>query len=80
MWVDFSPLADPDFRIDIATHFNQRYWEMYLACSLIQRVLQLKSAHAGPDIELEHQGRKCWIEAVALHSRCWPRCGSSDEI
>ena len=34
MWQRFEPLADPNFRAEFALHLNQRFWELYLGCSL----------------------------------------------
>ncbi len=65
LWAVFEPYADPGFRIDIATQFQQRYWEMYLACAMIKHGITITSASHGPDIEFQHNGRTCWIEAKA---------------
>jgi len=65
MWVDFAPYADSNFQTEIANDFPQRYWEMYLACSLIHKGFTIKSAPSGPDVGFEHNAETCWIEAVA---------------
>ncbi len=69
IWSRFEPYADKDFCKEFARRPHQRFWEMFLACHLINNGKQLipKSKHPGkgPDILIEEQGRGIWIEAVA---------------
>jgi len=65
LWQEYEPLADRHFRTQIANSFHQRYWEMYLACTLLDQGLPVQSADAGPDICVDQGSRKVWIEATA---------------
>jgi hypothetical protein len=48
--------------------FYARFWEMYLTCALHRTALQdtysLSCPKPGPDILIEQNGRRIWIEAV----------------
>jgi len=67
LWSVFSPFADPNFKSELAIQFHPRFWEMYLACALIEMGLDIvprKSAY-GPDIQINFKNRRLWIEATA---------------
>jgi hypothetical protein len=67
LWNNFSPFADLDFKSQLAIQFHPRFWEMYLACTLIEMGFDLvprKSAY-GPDIRIKLNNRSLWIEATA---------------
>jgi len=42
LWRRSCHLADSHFREDARTHFHQRFWEMYLAVTLIEHDFDLK--------------------------------------
>lgn len=67
MWVDFHPYAPRGFERNLQDSFHQRWWEMYLTLALVRLGLPVTpSRHDhGPDILIEVNGRKIWIEAVA---------------
>ena len=66
LWPRFQPLADSNFQTDAKNHFLQRFWEMYLACSLMERGLELhKVDDAGLEYYFNEGGRRVWLEAVA---------------
>ena len=66
LWLRFEFLADQHFLADAQTHFHERFWEMYLACALMDQGLDLKpSCGTGPDYYFTANGRKIWVEAVA---------------
>jgi hypothetical protein len=69
LWDRFRRLADPHFLTEIRRNFHSRFWEMYLTCALqdfaSQQGLVLSCPKPGPDILLERDGRRLWVEAVA---------------
>ena len=66
LWERYKPLADDHFLSDAQKHFHERFWEMYLACTLMENGIDLKSTGGtGPDFYFETPERKVWIEAVA---------------
>ena len=69
MWETYKQYGDKNFRQEFALHTHQRFWEMYLASHLLNqgKVLVPKDARAqsGPDILIEEEGRRIWIEAVS---------------
>ncbi len=65
LWQTFGPYADINFRQQIQVDFHARFWEMYLACTLIDKSLNITSKGVGPDVRVEHKGNIIWIEATA---------------
>lgn len=67
LWKIFSPYADPKFQSELAIQFHPRFWEMYLACTFIEMGFELipRLSSYGPDILINLNGRKIWIEATA---------------
>ena len=66
LWKEFRPYADRHFISEFSRHFHQRWFEMYLAVSLMRRGFEINSKNKGPDILMEVDGRKMWIEAVCV--------------
>jgi hypothetical protein len=67
LWRVFSPFADPNFKSELAFQFHPRFWEMYLACTLLEMGFDLvprRSAY-GPDIQINLNNKRVWIEATA---------------
>ena len=67
LWPLCSPYLDHDFRRQAADRFETRFWEMYLAWTLLENGVTLKQRPvgrrvAGPDFQTE--SRDVWIEAV----------------
>jgi hypothetical protein len=52
LWTKFSPFADPNFKSELAVCFQARFWEMYLACALLEMGLNLipRKSVNGPDL------------------------------
>lgn len=71
LWERYRSHADPGFQQKIARSFHPHFWEMYLACVLMDRGYQLapKDDAKGPDICILNADRRLWVEAVA------PGCG-----
>lgn len=44
LWGMFAPFADKEYPNEIANAFHQRYWEMYLTCSLLDQGFTVESA------------------------------------
>jgi len=66
LWPSYRHLADPHFRSDARNHFLERFWEMYLACSLLSRGFDLlRAGSEGPEFFFLNKGRRVWVEAVA---------------
>jgi hypothetical protein len=67
LWERYRSYADPGFQQKIARSFHTHFWEMYLACGLMDRGYQLapKNDAKGPDICILNADRRLWVEAVA---------------
>jgi hypothetical protein len=67
LWSEFSPFADPNFKSQLAIQFHPRFWEMYLACTLIEMGFDLvpRKTSFGPDIQIKLNNKRVWIEATA---------------
>jgi type I restriction enzyme S subunit len=67
LWKKYEPYADRNFRIEIARQFHQRFWEMYLTCTLLELKYKFikKKRGKGPDICLKLESSRIWMEAVA---------------
>lgn len=67
LWNSFEPYADAEFLNEIQNAFHQRFWEMYLGNVLIQIGHHIGSSpkNHGPDLFVQKDGEKIWIEAVA---------------
>ena len=66
LWLRYSGYGDPHFLSDAKTHFPERFWEMYLAVTFMERDLQPSPLCGdGPEFSCQHNGQKIWLEAVA---------------
>ena len=66
LWSRFYHLADTHFREDARNHFLQRFWEMYLAITLIEHDFDLKRhGSEGPEFYVPVGNKRLWFEAVA---------------
>lgn len=66
LWDRYRPSSDPHFLHDAMAHFHQRFWEMYLFCSLLERgLMPKKGGPEGPDFYFEIDSRRYWVEAIA---------------
>ena len=68
LWDQYHPYADDHFLTEIKRDFHARFWEMCLTCALLQRAQQqgytVSCPKPGPDVLIEHEGRRIWVEAV----------------
>jgi hypothetical protein len=67
LWRRYEPYADPNFAKNIANKLRDRFWEMYLACALMDQGHRLERKHSakGPDICILNGNSRVWVEAVA---------------
>lgn len=66
LWVRYAPLADAHFRADAKNHFLERFWEMYIAVTFMERGFKLcRVGGEGPEFYFELSQRRIWVEAVA---------------
>jgi hypothetical protein len=73
LWTTFHPDADAHFLTEIRRDFAARFWEMYLTCALRHHAAKHdyavtcpKRSKGGPDVLIEYQGRRIWIEAITV--------------
>ena len=66
LWQKYRHLADTHFLSDARNHFNERFWEMYLGCTLIDKGFDVRRVgNVGPEFYVNLEGRRVWVEAVA---------------
>jgi hypothetical protein len=69
LWARYKEYADPHFLSEIRDHFSERFWEMYLTCTFLENAAErgysVSCPKPGPDILLELNDDRIWIEAVA---------------
>lgn len=65
LYQKYYPYADSHFLKEVKRKFHQRTWEMYLSCVLLEKGIKFSSKDIGPDILIEHNSKKIWIECVA---------------
>ncbi|MGH6881513.1 hypothetical protein, partial [Hypericibacter sp.] len=64
LWKRYAPYAERNFVAQFACQTQQRYWEMYLACCLLDIGMRIRTHPDGPDIEIQDHQPKIWIEAT----------------
>jgi hypothetical protein len=65
LWQVYEPYADRHFKAELAHQFHQRFWEMYLACGLMNQGFELLPKQDGPDICFMMGDSRVWLEACA---------------
>jgi len=65
LWKKYKDYADKNFKQEIKNDFHARFWEMYLACILLQNGFFLQKHKGGPDILFKYNNQKIWVEATA---------------
>lgn len=66
LWNVYEQYADPHFREDARNHFLQRFWEMYLTVTLLERGHEIyRIGEEGPEFYIQQKDRRIWVEAVA---------------
>ena len=70
-WAVYQPFADPNFVAEFAREPESRFWEMYVACQLLDAGKTLlptaeRSRRGGqPDVCVLDGDRQIWVEAIA---------------
>ena len=72
LWRKYRPYADRNFKQQMLVDLDSRFWEMYLACTLLSKSVPISHVREGPDIFIEHENCRIWIEAIA------PTSGADD--
>jgi len=68
LWRRYAPYADAHFLDEIRIQFHQRFWEMYLAVTFLERGYELhrhKGKGAGPEFGIDIDGKRHWFDAIA---------------
>lgn len=65
LWTKYYPYADKHFLVEIRSNFDARFWEMYLACTLLDNGYNISHSDKGPDIRIDYENTIIWVEAVA---------------
>jgi len=73
LWQQYKSYADSNFKDQISRSFKDRFWEMYLGCSLLKLGFEISSKNFGPDIKTQIKSRRTWFEAVT------PSPGNGDD-
>jgi hypothetical protein len=73
LWQIYEPFADPEFRTELRSNFDARYWEMYLTTFLIREGYEVSCPKPGPDVGIKFNGRRIWFEATC------PTRGADDQ-
>lgn len=74
LWQQYASYADPHARSDARNHFLQRFWEMYLTCTFLERGLKPERVGSeGPEFFVVINNTRVWIEAIA------PEAGNGDD-
>jgi hypothetical protein len=65
LWKSYERYADREFRIEIRSNFDARYWEMYLTTYLINDGFKVTCPKPGPDVGVIFARRRIWFEATS---------------
>lgn len=63
-----SGVADPDFESELCSGTESRFWQRFteaaLTCDVLDAGLTIAPARSGPDLCIEHIGRRIWVEFI----------------
>jgi len=66
LWKRYEPYADRHFLDEIRIQFHQRFWEMYLAVTFLERDYELhRHKDGGPEFGIDIGDRRYWLDAIA---------------
>lgn len=68
LWCDYAQYADAHFLHEFPRNFHQRWFEMYLTISLLRSGIDVCCPKPGPDIQVNLNGQRVYIEAVCATS------------
>jgi hypothetical protein len=65
LWSVYHAYAEPQFLAEFPLRFHERWFEMYLTVTLLERGAAVqRTSPPGPDVLVTVDGRRTWIEAV----------------
>ena len=74
LWPHFRPFADSTFLQEAKDNFTERFWEMYLGCTLLDCGYEIGTpGDEGPDLYADIRNKRVWFEATA------PSAGTGDD-
>ena len=74
LWPQFRPFADSNFLQEAKDNFTERFWEMYLGCTLLDCGYEIGTpGDEGPDLYADISNKRVWFEATA------PSAGTGDD-
>lgn len=74
LWPQFSPYADTNFLREAKDNFTERFWEMYVGCTLLDCGYEIGTpGDEGPDLYADVREERVWFEATA------PSPGTGDD-
>lgn len=74
LWPRFAPYADSNFLQEAKDNFTERFWEMYLGCTLLHCGYEIDTpGDEGPDLYANVGRLRVWFEATA------PSAGTGDD-
>jgi hypothetical protein len=65
LWEFYEELADNEFRTELRTNFDARYWEMYLTTTLMFEGYGVCCPKPGPDVGITVNELRIWFEATS---------------
>lgn len=68
LWSKYSGYEDIHYYCELPYHFLARFWEMFVAVTIIDSGFRISSSSIGPDVRFEVNGKTAWVEATAATS------------
>ena len=66
LWPRFSPYADSNFLREAKDNLTERFWEMYVGCTLLDCGYEIGTpGDEGPDLYADIGANRVWFEATA---------------
>lgn len=65
LWDFYEEYADNEFRTELRSNFDVRYWEMYLTTTLMFQGYDVRCPKPGPDVGISVDGLRIWFEATS---------------
>ena len=73
LWCTFHDIADDHFLSKAPKSFHQHFWEMYLACTLRSKGMELvRVGGEGLEYYVKKDGQRLWMEAIAPTAGSFP--------
>ena len=68
LWSLFQPYADDHFLTEFQLRTHERWFEMYLTAWMIEAQCNVQSYNSGPDVLIEVDDQRIWVEATCATS------------